>query len=73
MLDSVIKICNNLPDSALTVYLDRFVRQFQLPNTKKPIALIKLNEQKVKERMVLSNGVHEYYRPVSNKLATKLR
>lgn len=73
MLDTAMWLRSLLPGSALTVYIDRLVRRFQLPNSSKPTILLRLNETNPAKRMVLSDGVYEYYWPVSDKLATKFR
>ncbi|KAF2357324.1 hypothetical protein FHG87_011934, partial [Trinorchestia longiramus] len=70
---TIIFVRNLLPRSSATHYLDRFVRRFQQPNDKKPTIIIKLNEPDMKQRMILSDGVHEYYTTVTDKLAFKFR
>ncbi|KAA0192002.1 hypothetical protein HAZT_HAZT009958 [Hyalella azteca] len=72
-LDSIMFLRNMLPKGYMSHYIDRFIRRFQQPNCKKPTILLKLNATNVKERMILSDGVHEYYRSVSDKLAYKFR
>ena len=54
-------------------HLERFLRQFQLPNAERPRIKVRLNHPKSSRRMVLSDGFQDFYVAVSDKLATKLR
>ena len=72
-VNTIVRIRNMFPNSFLTKQIDRFLRRFQQPNDKKPIILLRLNESNIMKRMILGDGVHEFFRSLNDKLATKFR